>query len=267
VRRISLSARRCLRRRAQARIRLGFGGAGWLDRKLQQRRRRLLRTRWRDVAGLLGSTAVSAVLCALAVRHSALLVGLALGVHVGACVVLLRILLAVADGTLLPRLGRLVERAVGADLRHTPGVFAVISDVSFDRLNVDHVVLAPTGCFAVEVKGRFTQHRTIASLPDFSGQADQARDAARMLQSLLRTRGVNLAVTPVLAVAGPAAPHIPDLFRHGDVLITAAGDRRRWPVVLAQGGTDLDAGTAARAAAELRTFRTQRLLYEHSRRR
>src|SRR3954468_18558566 len=122
----------------------------------------------------------------------------------------------------------------------------------------DHVVLAPTGCFAVEVKGRFTQRRATTRVPDLATQIDQPRDAGRMLQSLLRTRGVDLPVTPVLALAGPAAPHIPDGQGDGNVLITTARNRRTWRHLLAQGGTELDPDTATRAAAELRAYRAQR---------
>lgn len=32
------------------------------------------------------------------------------------------------------------------DLRRIPGIYGVVSDVSFEHSNVDHVVLTPNGC-------------------------------------------------------------------------------------------------------------------------
>src|SRR4051794_33304059 len=83
--------------------------ASWLDRGLRTRRRKLLRARWRDLIGGLAAFAVSGALFTALVRHSPFLAGLVAGCYLEAIAVLLPVLLAIADGSLLARLGRAHE--------------------------------------------------------------------------------------------------------------------------------------------------------------
>jgi hypothetical protein len=94
--------------------------ASWLDRDLRARRLELLQTRWQELACVLAAFAVSGALLATVVRQSPLLVGLVAGVYVGAIAVLLLVLLAIADGSLLARLGRAHEDDVGTELLKAP---------------------------------------------------------------------------------------------------------------------------------------------------
>jgi hypothetical protein len=170
-----------------------------LDRDLHARRRRLLRARWPDLACAVGAFAVSGALVAVLVRHWPFLVGLVVGTYLGALTVLLLVLLAIADGSLLPRLGRALEADVGKELLKAPGVFAVVSGISFAQRDVDHVVLARGGCFAVEVKATFGRRTSLSGVPDLKGKLAQARDGARQIQLLLDSRGVPLPVSPGLS--------------------------------------------------------------------
>lgn len=68
--------------------------------------------------------------------------GVVVGAYLGVVTVALLVVLAIADGSLLSRLGRALEDEVGSDLHEAPGVFAVVSGVSFAHRDVDDVVLA-----------------------------------------------------------------------------------------------------------------------------
>lgn len=216
---------------------------------------------------MLAAFAVSGALLATVVRQSPLLVGLVAGVYVGAIAVLLLVLLAIADGSLLARLGRAHEDDVGTELLKAPGVLAVISGVSFDHRDVDHVVLAHSGCFAVEVKATFGRRGRLNEVPDLPGKLVQTRDGARQIQRLLASRGVPLRVTPMLILAGSGAPELPPSEGHDDVLIATLRNSHTWRPLLAGPGHVLDEATAGRAATELLTYRSQRTDYELARNR
>ncbi|SNR97142.1 Nuclease-related domain-containing protein [Blastococcus mobilis] len=236
-----------------------------LDRDLRARRRQLLRTRWRALACALGAFAVSGVLVATLVRHWPFLVGLVVGAYLGAVTVLLLVLLAIADGSLLPRLGRALEDEVGIELHKAPGVSSVVSGVSFAHRDIDHVVLARTGCFAVEVKATFGRRRRLHEVPDLPGKLAQARDGARQIERLLASRGVPLPVTPVLILTSSGTPKMTVAERHDDVLVVALRHGHTWRQQFAGLDPTLDEATAQVAAAALLAYRSQRTDYELAR--
>jgi hypothetical protein len=221
-----------------------------------------VRTRWRELAGALGAFAVSGALVAALVRHWPFMVGVVVGAYLGAVTVLLLVLLGITDGSLLPRLGRALEDEVGIELQTAPGVFAVISGVSFAHRDVDHVLLTRAGCFAVEVKATFGRRRRLDEVPDLPGKLAQARDGARQIERLLTSRGVPLQVTPVLILMGSGAPDMTLAERHADVLVLALRNGHAWPPQLAGLEITLDEATAQVAAAELMAYRSQRINYE-----
>lgn len=241
--------------------------ASWLDRNLRARRHELLKTRWSDLACGLAAFAVSGGLFAALVRHSPFLVGLVVGGYLGAVAVLLLVLLAIADGSLLARLGRTHEDAVGTELLKAPGVLAVISGVSFAHRDVDHVVLARSGCFAVEVKAILGGRGRLGEVPDLPGKLAQTRDGARQIQRLLASRGVPLPVTPMLILVGSGAPELTAAERHDDVLVATLRNSHTWRPLIAGPAHMLDEATAERAAAELLAYRSQRTDYELARNR
>ncbi|MCZ2839936.1 nuclease-related domain-containing protein [Modestobacter sp. VKM Ac-2985] len=208
---------------------------------------------------------VSAAGASLVVRHSPLLTGLVIGVYVGATAVAAIVLLSVVDGTFHPRLGRLVERSVGTDLRRIPGIHGVVSDVSFEHGNVDHVVLTPRGCLAVEVKSSFSRRRDLAKVADLAGKVAQTRDGAVRVQRLLRSRGVDVPVRPVLLFTGPGAPFMPPVVHYDDVTITGSADSTTWVEGAVRANDQLDLDTARRAADVLLAYREQRTDYEQVR--
>ena len=210
---------------------------------------------------------MSGALVAVLVIHWPFLIGVVVGAYLGAVTVLLLVLLAIADGSLFPRLGRALEDEVGLELRKAPGVFAVVSGVSFAHRDVDHVVLARAGCFAVEVKATFGRRRRLHDVPELPSKLAQAHDGARQIQRLLASRGVALQVTPVLILTGSGAPDMALAERHEDVLVVALRHGHAWRSKLTGLGPSLDEATAQIAADELLDYRRQRTDYElsHSR--
>lgn len=178
---------------------------------------------------------------------------------------LLVVLLAIADGSFLARLGRAREDDVGVELRKAPGVCAVVSGVSFAHRDVDHVVLARGGCFAVEVKATFGRRRRLVRVPDLPGKLAQTSQGARQVQQLLASRGVVLPVTPMLILAGSGSPDLTAAERHNDVLVATFRDSHTWGPLLAGSEDIVDQPTAGRAAAELLAYRSQRTDYELTR--
>jgi len=205
---------------------------------------------------------VSAALVAALVRHWPLLVGVVVGAYLGAITVLLLVLLAIADGSLLPRLGRALEDEVGIELHTAPGGFAVVSGVSFAHRDVDHVLLARAGCFAVEVKATFGRRRRLDEVPELPSKLAQARDGARQIERLLASRGVPLQVTPVLILTGSGAPEMTLAERRDDVVVIPLRNGHARRPLLAGLEPTLDQATAQVAASELLAYRSQRTDYE-----
>jgi len=238
----------------------------WLDDHLRNRRTKLLRDRWRDLAVLVLALCVATAGFVIAVRDSPLLIGFALGVFLSAIIGGGYVFLSVVDGSLHARLGRRVEYETGMDIRRIPGTYGVVSDVSFEHVNVDHVVLTPHGCLAVEVKSSFSRRQELAKVTDLTGKVAQARDGAIRVQRLLRSRGVDVRVRPVLLFTGPGAPYMQPAVQHGDVTVTAFANPSAWLQDVVVAGEPLDLETARRVAIELMAYREERTRYESSRR-
>jgi hypothetical protein len=100
------------------------------------------------------------------------------------------------------KLGLKGERAVGQYLQGAllPLGYFVIHDVRGDNFNIDHVVIGPSGVFAIEVKTRsrpeqgrgkivYDGRRVVVDgyMPD-RDPIDQAQRAARSLQKILEER-------------------------------------------------------------------------------
>jgi len=126
--------------------------ATWLDRQLRARRRTAWRSHHRLWVSLLACYGLLMVgLAVLEAGHPVARAAM-LGALGTAAAGTLIFGLVLVDGTLLARLGRMTEEAVGDELRGTPGVYGVVSNLPFACSDVDHVVLAPAGVLAVEVK-------------------------------------------------------------------------------------------------------------------
>jgi len=231
--------------------------ATWLDRQLRARRRTAWRSHRRLWASLLACYGLLMVgLAVLEAGHPVARAAM-LGAVGTAAAGTLVFGLVLVDGTLLARLGRMTEEAVGDELRGTPGVYGVVSNLPFACSDVDHVVLAPAGVLAVEVKQIHGLRRGV-SPARWSGMLEQARTGARRTTALLHQHGVDLQAWPVLVVAGAGAPELPSGRQVIDgVTVVMWRESDSWRPRLA-GRQHLDLDTARRAADALLDYRTGR---------
>lgn len=117
------------------------------------------------------------------------------------------------------RLGLDAELAVGQELDQLMRDGAIVyHDVPAEKFNVDHVVVAPQGVFAVETKGYSKPNETagkgsatvafdgkVLAFPDWSSTkpVDQAQRQAKWLADwLTKATGEPVRVTPALALPG-----------------------------------------------------------------
>jgi len=240
--------------------------SSWLEHDLRTRRRRMLRGNWRDLTKVAVAFTVAAfALCYGARGYPQLQAGL-IGAFMAAGVIGAVVFLTLADGSLLARLGRGVEADVGDELRTTTGVYGVISAVPFERFDVDHVVLAPKGCFAVEVKALFGSQQTLEATHGLASKVRQAQRGASTVAGLLRSQGVDIPVRPVLVLAGPGAPSLKgEVVTRDGVLMVAFRDSDTWRPVMAGTGHGLSPATALAAAEHLHTFCERREQHQRSR--
>lgn len=165
----------------------------------------------------------------------ALVVALA-GVY---CAYQIRSLLRRGDQIDQWRLGLDAEMAAGQELDQLmrQGA-AVFHDLAGDKFNIDHVVIAPQGVFAVETKGYRKPNRDggaadatviydgeVLKLPEWSGSGalrQAARQARWLSEWLTGATGESVQVTPVLALPG----WFVDRKGRGPVLVLSGGEIR-----------------------------------------
>lgn len=147
------------------------------------------------------------------------IMGLALVIVAAYCVYQIRSLLRRGDQMDQWRLGLDAEMAAGQELDQLMRRGAVVfHDMAGDKFNIDHVVVAPQGVFAVETKGYRKPNRNggaadatvvydgdALKFPDWSGTGPlrQAGRQARWLSEWLTSAtGEMTEATPVLALPG-----------------------------------------------------------------
>ena len=122
--------------------------------------------------------------------------------------------------------------------------------VSFERVDVDHVVLAGTGVYAVEVKGLSGRRETLADTYGLREKVEQARRGARKVELLLASCGCTLPVRPVLVLAGPGSSTLDGAVDLEGVLVVAHRNSTTWRRAMARPGSALDLTTTAGDAAQ-----------------
>lgn len=116
------------------------------------------------------------------------------------------------------RLGLDGEMATAEDLTHLlKNGFHIFHDLANEHFNIDHVVIGPTGVFAVETKARSKRTQSgekgalvkqmgdVLKFPGFEDDRSikQAREQGKWLSEFLsKSVGKKITVTPVLAIPG-----------------------------------------------------------------
>jgi hypothetical protein len=233
--------------------------ATWLHGHLRTRRLAALRAHRTTLAGwsaVWGALVAASVLVDWhhpqwrAFMVGAMLVGFAESTWIG---------LTFFDGSLAARYGRFIEEMVGDGLRTAAGVWAVVSNVPFEHFDVDHLVIARRGVFAVEVKTiQGSRAAELDDLRDVPSMLAQAQRAAHDVRALLRSEKVHRAVRPVLVLVGSAVPTLPPLGQAcNGVIVVAWRDNAAWLHRLGD-RDDIDEAVARAAHRVVAGFRARR---------
>jgi hypothetical protein len=105
-------------------------------------------------------------------------------------------------------------------------VWGAVHNIELGKLDIDHLVLAPAGVFALETKWRFDT----ADPAWLQWAADQARVRARKAASVLRSADVRhrAEVDPVLVVWGGAMRKLPEHYVHEGVPVVRGDALAAW---------------------------------------
>jgi hypothetical protein len=177
---------------------------------------RALGRRWRDYVGLV---------CVLAIVVAALLVvpvmpmrQLFIGFAVGA--IAMAVVFSAARFDDWQVRGYLAETLSLESLRKVPN-WLIVDNLPFDGVDVDHVVVTPSGVLAVESK-----HHNAVSAATARRDLDDARRAARKIRLFLGPKGhAQVTITPVLMIWGPGKPALPQGVRLVDGVYLVDPDR------------------------------------------
>lgn len=229
--------------------------------------RATLRRRWKDLLPAVVAAAVMTACALLPVGGPPLLRGFYWGLCVGFMLTLMLGVLLLLDGSLLRRIGPSAADDVGDDLRRVRSVYGVVSNLLLDRLDADHVVLAPAGVFVVEVKWSLRPTVDLAHYFGLPADIDYTHAVAREVTGLLRYVAPGIPVHPVLLLCGPGAPRLEAVVQWQGVTVVNPMTRRAWAAFLNYNRRRVLTVDGARAAAEVLTsFRDHRITYELARR-
>jgi hypothetical protein len=156
--------------------------------------------RWRDYLGLICVLAVVvlALLVVPVVPMRQLFVGFAVG-----AIAMAIVLSALRSDDWQVR-GYLAETFSLESLRKVPN-WLIVDNLPFEDVDVDHVVVTPSGVLAVESK-----HHNAVSTATARKDLDDARRAARKIRLFLGPEGhAQVMVTPVLMIWGAGRPTLP----------------------------------------------------------
>ena len=137
-------------------------------------------------------------------------------------------------------------------------IWGSVHNVELDGSDIDHVLVAPSGIFAVETKWRF-----VPLTQDFlSDSAWQAKRAAKKAASVLRSKDVDQSqlVTPLVVIWGKGQDFMPDegLMQDGVLVIAGSDLRKSWLAKQAKGIVAQD--NAEELLERLQTFAETRLV-------
>lgn len=227
----------------------------WLFREVRRGRAATWRRAWRFLLLPVLVFGLLVALVGLVERHHPFASGFLIGLIVTGAAAVSLVLVWTAEGSLIPRLLRLHESAAFDELRKAPGIYSAHRNVEFSGLDVDCVVIAPAGVFAVEVKA-MVRLKAERRLDDWTRDrwATQARLGARKIGLLLHSKGVHVDVHPAVALVGKGVPESQPAYELVDgVRWVVIGEADAWRRKLATG--ELDKQTADRIDSAIRSYR------------
>jgi hypothetical protein len=185
-------------------------------RKLRKALRAWVKDSWRLVAVVVAST-VAVCWVLLTVEPSRFMSGLLTGMFGMALLTTLLLLFLIPDGNMLALAGAWAEDLSNDEIRlavKARSVWGAVANIEVGGFDIDHLVVAPGGVFAIETKSRSGGGDPRRLLADVA----QAKNAAKKAESILRSQHVLMPndVTPVLVIWGKRATR--DLPRGGRIV-------------------------------------------------
>ncbi len=227
--------------------------------------RATLRRRWKDLATPLLALAVMTGCLTLPSGGHPKVQGFFVGVCAGVLFMLVIWVVLVIDGSLLRRIGLGVASDIGNEVRRVRGVNAVVSELLFDGYDVDHVIVVPTGVFAVEVKWSLSPSPDLDRVYGLAGYLHQTWAGARSVTGLLHPVDPGVTVHAVLVLAGPGAPRLPNPVHRDGVTVVNPMTTKDWTTFLERVQPPVITMTDARPLVDaLVAHRDKRIAYEHA---
>lgn len=135
--------------------------------------------------------------------------------------------------------------------RLDPEAWRIFDDLQFSGFDVDHVAIGPGGLLAIESRWAPTRWTLNDNAIDgaVGRPLHQAQRNATWIRKVLRNKGVQIPVVPVLVIWGPGAPELSRGSRRcGDVVVLNGAQDDEWRADLSAGrlsGQILDDASAA----------------------
>jgi len=229
-------------------------------------RRRLRASLWRFIrenkatVGALSAITVAMAVFARLAEPSGFMQGLMIGVTATVLAAFFLLVFLISTGSIFTLAGVWGESFTNEEIDKAikrGQVWGSVSNIEIGGFDIDHLVVAPSGVFAVETKmhtANLTNARKHADL-------DQARDSARKATSVLRSKHIELRreVRAVLVVWGKASADIPDGGREVDgVQLLAGSDLATW--LSRQSTGRLAQDTAEEMLTKVKAFRNSQVL-------
>jgi hypothetical protein len=178
-------------------------------RRRSYARRRLRKSFWlfvqetKKVVVVFAGAVVLVAAYTVVAEPSSFLRGLVIGVVTTALMAAFLIMFLVTSGNALTLAGAWAEDFVNDEIkkaRKRGHVWGAVPNIEVGGFDVDHLVVAPGGVFAIETKA----HARRITRATANADLEQARESARKAALILQSKHVNMAqpVTPVLAVWG-----------------------------------------------------------------
>jgi hypothetical protein len=134
------------------------------------------------------------------------------------------------DGFDRVRLGAEAERWTSSELRRKRrSGWRVVDSIPFEGFDVDHVLVGPGGVYAVETKFTTVSWHQMADrlVVPFGDPLGQAAYGARKVRLLLKSRNLDVPVTPVLLAWGKGARNL-EVGSIDGVIVLPGGGLRDW---------------------------------------
>lgn len=207
------------------------------------------------IAAIAGITAIT-----LFTQRSPFVQGLVIGVTATVLVGFFLLIFLISTGSMYALAGAWGESFTNDEIKTATKrgqIWGAVANIEIGGFDIDHLVIAPGGVFAIETK----HHTAKINSSRKSADLDQARDAARKASLVLKSKPIDMQheVTPVLVIWGKASADLKGGSRVvAGVRLLAGSDLPEW--LSRQSTGRLAQDTAEEMLARVAAFRDSQVL-------